>query len=62
MTEGKTPLAGFHHHHTDAELRAYRRLTAEQKLAWLEDAWRLTVDFLPKDRINTYLRFRRAEI
>jgi len=42
-------------------LRAYRRLTAEQKLAWLEDAWRLTVDFLPKHRLATYQRFRRAE-
>ena len=62
MTEQKPPLAGFHHHHTDDELRAYGRLTAEQKLAWLEDAWRLTVDFLPKDRIETYQRFRRAEI
>ena len=62
MTVRETPLAGFHHHHSDAELRAYRRLTAEQKLAWLEDAWRLTVDFLPKDRLKTYMRFRRAEI
>ena len=62
MTERTPPLAGFRHHHTDAELRAYRRLTAEQKLAWLEDAWRLTVDFLPKHRLATYQRFRRAEI
>ncbi len=62
MTDRKSPLAGFAHHHSDAELRAYRRLTAEQKLAWLEDAWRLTVDFLPKDRLETYQRFRRAEI
>ena len=55
-----SPMAeGLFYHQA---LRAYGRLTAEQKLAWLEDAWRLTVDFLPKDRVETYQRFRRAEI
>ncbi len=33
MTEQKRALAGFRHHHSDAALHAYRRLTAEQKLA-----------------------------
>lgn len=62
MTEQKRAAAGFRHHHSDAELRAYRRLSTEQKLGWLEDAWRLTVDFLPKHRLPTYQRFRQADI
>lgn len=53
---------GFRHHHSDAQLRAYRRLSAEQKLAWLEAAWRMTVDFLPESRRAIYDRFRKGEI
>lgn len=62
MTRREPRTAGFHHHHTDAELRAYRKLTAEQKLAWLEAAWRLTVDFLPRHRLAVYQKLRRGEL
>jgi hypothetical protein len=49
---------GFSHHHTDEELRAYRKLTAEQKLRWLHDAWRFTADFLPASRREAWMRMR----
>lgn len=52
---------GFSHHHTIEELRAYRKLTAEQKLAWLHAAWRLTVDFLPAKKLAVYQRLRRGK-
>jgi hypothetical protein len=53
---------GFAHHHTDDELRAYAALTPEQKLRWLDDAWRLTADFLPADRREAWRRMRAGEI
>ncbi len=56
------PSRGFAHHHTDEELAAYRKLTPEQKLRWLHDAWRLTVDFLPRERRQAWLKIRAGEI
>lgn len=56
------PVRGFRHVHTDEELRAYRKLSAEQKLRWLLDAWHLTVEFLPEDKREVWQRFRRGEI
>jgi hypothetical protein len=54
------PQTGFRHHHSDEELRAYRKLSAEQKLAWLEAAWRMTVDFLPARKLRIYQRMRQG--
>jgi hypothetical protein len=56
------PARGFSHHHTDEQLSAYRKLTAEQKLRWLHDAWRLTIDFLPRERREAWRRMRAGEI
>jgi hypothetical protein len=56
------PVRGFHHHHDDEALRRYRALSAEQKLRWLYAAWRLTVDFLPKKKLDAYQRMRKGEI
>ena len=55
-------LRGFRHVHTDEALRAYRRLTPDQKLAWLEAARRLTADFQPPDRRDAWERLRRGEL
>ncbi len=56
------PTRGFAHHHTDEELRAYRALSAEQKLRWLHDAWRLTADLLPPERREAWRRLRAGEL
>jgi hypothetical protein len=56
------PVRGFRHHHTDEELAAYRRLTVEQKLRWLYEAWRFTADFLPAERREAWRRMRAGEI
>ncbi len=53
---------GFRHVHTDDALLAYRRLTPDQKLAWLEAARRLTADFLPAHRREAWERLRRGEL
>jgi hypothetical protein len=53
---------GFRHHHTDEELRAYRRLSPDQKLSWLEAARRLTADFLPTEKRQVWERMRRGQI
>lgn len=55
-------IRGFAHHHSDEELRAYRRLSPEQKLRWLHDAWRLTADFLPPERRELYRKLRAGEL
>ena len=52
---------GFEHHHSDEELRAYARLTAEQKMRWLHDAWRFTADFLPASRREAWMKMRKGE-
>jgi hypothetical protein len=62
LAEAGVPLRGFAHHHTDEELRAYAALTPEQKLRWLHEAWRFTVDFLPADRREAWMKMRRGEI
>ncbi len=51
---------GFRHFHTDAELRAYRALPVEQKLAWLHAAWQLTVDLLPERTRRAWEKMRRG--
>lgn len=51
---------GFAHNHSVEELRAYRGLTAEQKLAWLHSAWRMTVDFLPAAKLQIYQGMRQG--
>ena len=56
------PARGFAHHHTDEELREYSRLTPEQKLRWLHEAWRFTADFLPPARRDAWMRIRKGEI
>ena len=53
---------GFAHHHSDAELAAYRKLSAEEKLRWLYDAWRFTLDFLPPERREAWRRLRAGEL
>ena len=53
---------GYAHHHTDEELASYRKLTPEQKLRWLHDAWRLTVDLLPRERREAWMRMRAGEL
>lgn len=60
MAEG--PRRGFAHHHALEELMAYRKLTPEQKLRWLHEAWRLTVDFLPPDRRERWRKLRAGEL
>ncbi len=55
-------LRGFEHHHTDDELAAYRKLTPEQKLRWLHDAWQLTADFLPAEKRDAWRKMRAGEI
>jgi hypothetical protein len=60
--ERESPIRGYAHRHTDEELAAYRRLTPEQKLRWLHDAWRLTADFLPRERRDAWQRMRAGEI
>jgi hypothetical protein len=55
-------LGGFSHHHTIEELRAYGRLSAEEKMRWLHDAWKFTSDFLPKDRLEAYRKLRKGEL
>ena len=62
MGDAERVRRGFSHHHTDEELRAYAALTPEQKLRWLHDAWRLTADFLPADRLEAWRRMRAGEI
>jgi hypothetical protein len=56
------PKRGFAHHHTDEELATYRRLTPEQKLRWLHDAWSLTRDALPPERREAWQKLRAGEI
>ncbi len=56
------PARGFAHHHTAEELAAYRKLTPEQKLHWLYEAWRFTVDFLPERRREAWRKIRAGEI
>ncbi len=53
---------GFAHHHTNEELEAYRRLSPEQKLRWLAEAWRLTVMLLPGSRREVHRRLRAGEL
>lgn len=57
---GKT--RGFRHHHSDEELRRYRALPAEQKLAWLHAAWKLNVDLLPEKSRRAQAKLRRGEL
>lgn len=54
------PEFGFEHHHTDEQLRAYAKLSPEQKLRWLHDAWRFTADFLPESRREAWMRMRKG--
>lgn len=61
MTDQR-PKRGFAHHHTDEQLREYRKLSPEQKLEWLQAAWQMTVDFLPKAKRERWLKMRRGEI
>jgi hypothetical protein len=56
------PRRGFAHHHSDEELTAYRKVSAEQKLRWLHEAWRFTVDFLPRDKQEKWRKMRAGEI
>jgi hypothetical protein len=58
----EAPRRGFSHHHTDEELAAYRKLTAEQKLRWLYEAWRFTADFLPPGRREAWRKLRAGEL
>ena len=46
----------------DEKLRAYARLSAEEKLRWLQAAWQLTVDFLPESRREAWMRMRKGEL
>lgn len=67
MSDPATPAPGrsgrgFRHHHSDAELRRYRALTVEQKLAWLHAAWQLNVDFLPDVARRAHERLRRGDL
>jgi hypothetical protein len=56
------PRRGFAHHHTEAELAAYRQLTAEQKLRWLYVAWCFTADFLPPEKREAWRKLRAGEL
>jgi hypothetical protein len=62
VTRDQTRPRGFAHHHTDEQLAAYRKLTPEQKLRWLHDAWHLTRDALPPDRREAWQRMRAGAI
>lgn len=62
MTNDVETKGGFYHRPSDEQLRAYLQLTAEQKLAWLHAAWKMTVDFLPKDRLELYQKMRAGKI
>jgi hypothetical protein len=56
------PRRGFAHHHSDEELAAYRRLSAEQKLRWLHEAWLLTADFLSPAKRDGWQKLRKGEL
>ena len=56
------PTRGYRHFHDDDALRRYRALSPEQKLRWLYSAWRLTRDFLPKEKLAGWQKMRRGEI
>ncbi len=56
------PRRGFAHHHSDEQLAAYRKISAEEKLRWLHDAWRLTADFLPPEKREAWRKLRAGEI
>ena len=64
MSDGATRAGrkGFRHHHPDDELRRYRALSPEQKLAWLHAAWKLTADFLPEKTRRAYEKMRAGEV
>ncbi len=59
---GEGNRRGFAHHHADEELRAYARLSAEEKLRWLEEARQFTARFLPAERREVWTRMRNGEI
>lgn len=62
MGDGGSARRGFRHVHSDEALRAYRARSPEEKLIWLHAAWRLTVDFLPPERREAWLKMRRGDI
>ena len=64
MAEPENPLRnkGFNHYHTDEELLRYSKISPEDKLRWLQQAWEFTSRYLPPEKLEAYQKMRRGEI
>lgn len=63
MTDAKNAAPrGVRWYVTDEQILAYRALSPEQKLEWLQAAWQLTVDGLTPERYVIWDKLRRGEI
>lgn len=55
-------MGGFRHHHTKQELREYMKLSARQKLEWLEDVNRFLHDSMSPQAKMIAAGFRNGEV
>lgn len=53
---------GFRHAYTLEQIREYRKLSARDKLNWLEEANRFSHKAIRGDRKKIWEKFRRGEI
>ncbi len=53
---------GYRYHVTDEQLRKYGKLSARQKLEWLEEVNAFVEKFAPPRTRELHRRFRRGEI
>lgn len=58
----KKAKKGFEHHPTAEDIRSYRKLSAQDKLNWLEEANRFTSEALKGKTKKIWEQFRRGEI
>jgi hypothetical protein len=54
----KTRPGGFHYHVSDEQLRVFRSLTPERRLAWLEEMRELTAQLAPAKAKRWWRRLR----
>ena len=53
---------GYSYSYPVEKLVKFARLSAEEKLEWLEEILTFLKDFMPRDRKNLFEKFRKGEI
>lgn len=57
----KTRPRGFHYYVSDEQLRVFRSLTPERRLAWLEEMRELTITLAPAKAKRWWRRLRAGD-